>query len=81
MHINRYLETLRPSLAVQQTDVHLGRQSGGVKLLDHLYRSARIASECQQIDIAAEDQTKRDGRVPQAVKTAVCAMRSGFDAQ
>ena len=80
MHINRYLETLRPSLAVQQTDVHLGGQSGRIKLLDHLYRSARISRQRQQIDIAAEDQTKRDGRVPQAVKTAVCAMRSSFDA-
>ena len=62
---------------MQQTDVHLGGQSGRIKLLDHLYRSARISSECQQIDIAAEDQTKRDGRVPQAVKTAVTSVNRG----
>jgi hypothetical protein len=30
---------------VQQADVHLGRQGGGVKLLDHLYRGAGISGQ------------------------------------
>ena len=36
---------LSPPLAVQQTDIHLRRQGGGVKLLDHLYRCPRIARQ------------------------------------
>jgi len=37
----------KPSLSftVQQADVHLGRQGGGVKLLDHLYRGAGISGQ------------------------------------
>ena len=33
------------TFAVQQADIHLRRQGGGVKLLDHLYRCPRIARQ------------------------------------
>lgn len=72
---------LSPPLAVQQTDIHLRRQGGGVKLLDHFHRCARIARQRQQIYVAAKDQTEGDGGVAQAVKTAVRAVRPGLDAQ
>ena len=71
----------RPALAVQQLYVHLGRQGGGVKLLDHLYRRAGIAGKRQQIDVAAKDQTKGNSGVAQTVKAAVCAVWPLFQAQ
>ena len=61
---------------MQQLYVHLGRQGGGVKLLDHLYRRAGVAGQRQQIDIAAKNQPKSNGCVAQAVKAAVCAVRA-----
>ena len=33
------------TFAVQQADIHLRRQGGGEKLLDHLYRCPRIARQ------------------------------------
>ena len=72
---------LRPALAVQELYVHLGRQGGGVKLLDHLNRRAGISGKRQQIDVAAKYQTKSNSGVAQAVKTAVCAVWAFFQTQ
>ena len=76
---------LSPPLAVQQTDIHLRRQGGGVKLLDHFHRCARIARQRQQIYVAAKDQSKRDGRVSRCLSTTeriaarcVCKAIEGF---
>ena len=69
------------SFAVQQTDVHFRRQRRGIKLFDHLHRGTGVTRQGEQIDVAAKYQPKSDGRVSEAVKTAVCAVRPGFDAQ
>ena len=58
---------------MQQLYVHLGRQGGGVKLLDHLNRRAGISGKRQQIDVAAKYQTKSNSGVAQAVKS--CGLR------
>ena len=67
--------------AVQQTDVHFRRQRRGIKFFDHLHRRAGVARQGQQIDVAAKNQPECDGSVSQAVKTAVCPMWTGLDAQ
>ena len=66
---------------MQQLDVHFGRQGGGVELLDHFHRGTGVAGQCQQVDVAAEDEAEGDGGVAQAVKAAVRAMRPGLQTQ
>ena len=68
------------SFAMQQTDVHFRRQRRGIKLFDHLHRGTGVTRQGEQIDVAAKYQPKSDGRVSQAVKTAVCPMWTGLDA-
>ena len=70
---------------IEVPGIHLRRQGGGVKLLDHFHRGARIARQRQQIDIAAKDQAKRDGRVSRCLSTTeriaarfVCIAIEGF---
>ena len=47
------LTCLSMALAMQQRDVHFGRQGAGVKLLNHFNRRSCISSQSEQVDVAA----------------------------
>ena len=71
---------LLTSLAMQQGNVHLGRQGAGIELINHFDRGSGVASQGQQVNIAPKNQPKGDGRVTQAVQGSVCAVRPCFEA-
>ncbi len=56
--------------ALQHPDIHLTREGGRVKILDHVHRRAGIARQGQHVNALPVQQTERDGRVPEAIERA-----------
>ena len=66
---------------MQQRDVHLSRQRAGIKLINHFHRGSGVSRQRQQVDIAAINQSKRNGRMAQAIQRAVGAVWPRFDTE